>query len=131
MTAAINAEVQPILERYIARLATELAAGGDAGDLLVMSGNGGMVSSRTVAQEAAKTVMSGPASGVMVAAHIGRHAGIAGLITYDMGGTSTDAALIRGTEPPVSNEIEVEYGLLEIGPESAGAHPGPICYGRG
>ncbi|MFC2966684.1 hydantoinase/oxoprolinase family protein [Acidimangrovimonas pyrenivorans] len=158
VTAAVNASVQPLLERYIRRLVEELAGGGYAGEVLVMNGNGGMVSSRMVAREAAKTVMSGPASGVMAAAYTGRQAGMPDLITYDMGGTSTDVALIRGAEPSVSNEIEIEYampihvpmvdvrtvgagggsiarvnaaGLLEVGPESAGASPGPICYGRG
>ncbi|MDT8326074.1 MAG: hydantoinase/oxoprolinase family protein [Roseovarius sp.] len=158
VTAAVNASVQPILARYLARLTDELAAGGYTRDVLVMNGNGGMVSARTVAREAAKTVMSGPASGVMAAAYTGRLAGMENLITYDMGGTSTDVALIRGAQPAVSGEIEIEYampihvpmvdvrtvgagggsiarvnaaGLLEVGPESAGAEPGPICYGRG
>lgn len=158
VTAAVNASVQPLLERYVARLRAELAAKGYTGDVLVMNGNGGMVSSKLVAREAAKTVMSGPASGVMAAAYTGRRAEEMNLLTYDMGGTSTDVALIRGGTPPVSNEIEVEYampihvpmvdvrtvgagggsvarvtpaGLLEVGPESAGADPGPICYGKG
>jgi len=158
VTAAVNASVQPLLERYVSRLAGNLAQGGYRGDLLVMNGNGGMVSARTVAREAAKTVMSGPASGVMAAAATGRAAGMEDLLTFDMGGTSTDVALIRGAEPAVSNEIEIEYampihvpmvdvrtvgagggsiarvnaaGLLEVGPDSAGATPGPICYGRG
>ena len=158
VTAAVNAAVRPLLERYVARLRDDLAAGGYRGELLVMNGNGGTVSSRLVAREAAKTVMSGPASGVMAAAYTGRRAGFPDLLTYDMGGTSTDVALIRGAEPPVSNEIEIEYampihvpmvdvrtvgagggsiarvnaaGLLEVGPESAGSQPGPICYGRG
>jgi N-methylhydantoinase A len=158
VTAAVNASVQPLLERYVARLRDELGARGYPGDVLVMNGNGGMVSSRRVAEEAAKTVMSGPASGVMAAAFTGRAAGMGNLITYDMGGTSTDVALIREGVAPVSNEIEIEYampihvpmvdvrtvgagggsiarvnaaGLLEVGPESAGADPGPICYGRG
>ena len=158
VTAAVNASVQPLLERYVARLRRELAGRGYPRDVLVMNGNGGMVSSRTVAREAAKTVMSGPASGVMAAAYTGKRAGVPDLITYDMGGTSTDVALIRGAEPAVSHEIEIEYampihvpmvdvrsvgagggsiaqvdagGLLQVGPESAGASPGPICYGRG
>jgi N-methylhydantoinase A len=158
VTAAVNASVQPILARYLERLTQDLAAGGYARDVLVMTGNGGMVSAWSVAAEAAKTVMSGPASGVMAAAYTGRMAGIENLITYDMGGTSTDVALIRDAEPAVSNEIEIDYalpihvpmvdvrtvgagggsvarvnaaGLLEVGPESAGADPGPICYGRG
>ncbi|MBY8977848.1 hydantoinase/oxoprolinase family protein [Rhodobacteraceae bacterium NNCM2] len=158
VTAAVNASVQPLLERYVRRLREELATRGYGGDVLVMNGNGGMVSSRLVAREAVKTVMSGPASGVMAAAYTGRRAGVPDLLTYDMGGTSTDVALIRGGRPSVSNEIEIEYampihvpmvdvrtvgagggsiarvnaaGLLEVGPESAGADPGPICYGRG
>ncbi|WP_137155541.1 hydantoinase/oxoprolinase family protein [Rhizobium sp. FKL33] len=158
VTAAVNASVQPLLRRYVERLADTLAARGYRHDVLVMNGNGGMVSARRVANEAAKTVMSGPASGVMAAAYTGRRAGMPNLITYDMGGTSTDVALIRDAEPTVSNEIEVEYampihvpmvdvrtvgagggsiarvteaGLLQIGPESAGATPGPICYGKG
>ena len=158
VTAAVNAAVQPLLERYIARLADELAARGYGHELLVMNGNGGMVSARLVAREAVKTVMSGPASGVMAAVYTGRRAGMENLITYDMGGTSTDVALIRVGRAPVSNEIEVEYampihvpmvdvrtvgagggsiaqvdagGMLRVGPQSAGSDPGPISYGRG
>ncbi len=158
VTAAVNASVQPLLRAYVERLADSLAGRGYRHELLVMNGNGGMVSARRVADEAAKTVMSGPATGVMAAAYTGRRAGLPDLITYDMGGTSTDVALIRGAEPSVSNEIEVEYampihlpmvdvrtvgagggsiarvtaaGLLQVGPDSAGAKPGPICYGRG
>jgi len=158
VTAAVNASVQPLLERYIARLVAELAKRGYARDLLVMNGNGGMVSARDVAKEAVKTVMSGPASGVMAAVATGRRAGMTNLLTYDMGGTSTDVAMIRGGVAPVSNEIEIEYampihvpmvdvrtvgagggsiaridagGMLRVGPESAGSTPGPICYGRG
>ncbi len=158
VTAAVNAGVQPVLERYIARLQAGLAERGYGRDLLVVNGNGGMVAATHVAREAVKTVMSGPASGVMAAAYTGRRAGIPDLVTYDMGGTSTDVALIRGGAVPVSNEIEVEYampihvpmvdvrtvgagggsiarvdagGLLRVGPESAGSTPGPICYGRG
>ncbi len=158
VTAAVNASVQPLLERYVSRLADQLAERGYDNDLLVMNGNGGMVSARLVSKEAVKTVMSGPASGVMAAVATGRRAGMPDLLTYDMGGTSTDVAMIRAGKAPVSNEIEVEYampihvpmvdvrtvgagggsiaridagGLLRVGPESAGSMPGPICYGRG
>ncbi len=158
VTAAVNASVQPLLERYVTRLADQLAAKGYARDLLVMNGNGGMVTARDVGREAVKTVMSGPASGVMAAVATGRRAGMADLLTYDMGGTSTDVAMIRGGVAPVSNEIEVEYampihvpmvdvrtvgagggsiaridagGMLRVGPDSAGSVPGPVCYGRG
>lgn len=158
VTAAVNASVQPLLERYVARLAKGLAAQGYSRDLLVMNGNGGMVTAAKVSREAVKTVMSGPASGVMAAVATGRRAGMANLLTYDMGGTSTDVAMIKAGVAPVSNEIEVEYampihvpmvdvrtvgagggsiarvdagGMLRVGPESAGSTPGPICYGRG
>lgn len=158
VTAAVNAAVQPLLERYVSRLAAELKGRGYRAELLVMNGNGGMVSAAHVSREAVKTVMSGPASGVMAACYTGQRAGMVNLITYDMGGTSTDVALIRDARPPVSNEIEVEYampihvpmvdvrtvgagggsiarvdaaGMLRVGPESAGAMPGPVCYGRG
>lgn len=158
VTASVNASVQPILERYVARLREELARRGYGRDFLMMNGNGGMISARFVTREAAKTVMSGPASGVIAAAYTGRRAGFENLVTYDMGGTSTDVALIRDAQPTVSNEIEIEYampihvpmvavhtvgagggsiarvdasGLIQVGPESAGANPGPICNGRG
>jgi N-methylhydantoinase A len=158
VTASVNAAVQPILERYVGKLRSELQGRGYARDFLIMNGNGGMISARYVTQESAKTVMSGPASGVIAAAYTGRRAGYDNLVTYDMGGTSTDVALIRNAEPAVSNEIEIEYampihvpmiavhtvgagggsiarvdasGLIQVGPESAGADPGPICYGRG
>ena len=79
VTAAVNAAVQPILKRYVDRLRTELAGRGYARDFLMMNGNGGMISARYVTNEAAKTVMSGPASGVMAAAYTGRRAGYANL----------------------------------------------------
>jgi N-methylhydantoinase A len=158
VTAAVNGAVQPLIDRYVQNLSAAIASRGYAQDLLVMNGNGGMVSAPNVAREAAKTVMSGPASGVMAASFVGRRAGQPNLLTYDMGGTSTDVALIRDARPGVSNEIEIEYampvhvpmvdvrtvgagggsiasvdaaGLLKVGPESAGASPGPICFGRG
>ena len=157
VTASVNAAVRPILHRYINRLQDELTSQGFGRDLLVMNGNGGMVSAHLVDKEAAKTVMSGPASGVIAAAHAAKRAGIDNLITYDMGGTSTDVALVMDAVPAVSNELDVEYampihvpmvdvrtigsgggsiasvtdaGLLKVGPESAGATPGPVCYGR-
>ena len=158
VTAAVNASVRPFLHRYIGRLQTELNDRGFRRDLLVMNGNGGMVSARLVDREAAKTVMSGPASGVMAAAYTAKRGGFENLITYDMGGTSTDVALVLDAVPAVSSELELEYampihvpmvdvrtigsgggsiafiddaGLLRVGPRSAGAEPGPICYGRG
>ena len=158
VTAAVNAAVQPVLARYIDRLVTELKGRGFAKELLVMQGNGGTVASAIVAEHAVNTVMSGPASGVIAAAYTGVQSGEPNLITYDMGGTSTDVALIQGGLPSVSSELELEYampihvpmvdvhtigagggslayvdasGMLHVGPESAGATPGPICYARG
>ena len=158
VTAAVNASVQPVLDRYLTRLRTELSAKGFDRDLLVMQGNGGTISSQLIAHAAVNTVMSGPASGVMAAAYTGRASGHPNLITYDMGGTSTDVGLIENAVPQVSGELELEYampihvpmvdvhtigagggsiasvdsaGMLRVGPESAGARPGPICYGRG
>ncbi len=158
VTAAVNAAVQPVLHRYIGRLSAELAGRGYGHDLLVMQGNGGTVAAGIVAEHAVNTVMSGPASGVMAAAHAGARGGFPDLLTYDMGGTSCDVGLIRGGIAQVSSELELEYampihvpmvdvhtigagggsiarvdeaGMLQVGPESAGARPGPICYGRG
>ncbi|MEQ8828572.1 MAG: hydantoinase/oxoprolinase family protein [Alphaproteobacteria bacterium] len=158
VTAAVNASVQPILERYLARLLDGLRGRGYLRDLLVMQGNGGTVSSEAICRMAVNTVMSGPASGVMAAARTGAAAGRPSLITFDMGGTSCDVGLIKDGTPQVSNELEIEYampvhvpmvdvhtigagggsiaridagGMLRVGPESAGATPGPICYGRG
>lgn len=157
-TASVNAAVQPILDRYVQRLQGDLSAKGFARDLLVMNGNGGTVPATLVAREAAKTVMSGPASGVMAAAATLAQSGLTNAITYDMGGTSTDVALIHGGVPEVSAELTIDYGLpihlpmvdvrtvgagggsiasvnaagmLQVGPHSAGSEPGPIGYGRG
>jgi N-methylhydantoinase A len=128
-----------------------------------MQGNGGTVSSTIVAEHAVATVMSGPASGVIAAAATAMQAGarpgeFANVVTYDMGGTSSDVALVLGGQPAVSSDLELEYampihvpmidvhtigagggsiasvdasGMLRVGPESAGATPGPICYARG
>ncbi|MGW8271206.1 MAG: hydantoinase/oxoprolinase family protein, partial [Burkholderiales bacterium] len=158
VTATVNAAVQPVLERYLERLAKELRARGFARDLLVMQGNGGTVAAELAAKSAVNTVMSGPASGIMAAAFTASAAGFPNAITYDMGGTSTDVGLIRDGVPQVSSELEIEYampvhvpmvdvhtigagggsiahiaedGMLKVGPQSAGAQPGPMCYGRG
>ncbi|GJD52863.1 Acetophenone carboxylase gamma subunit [Methylobacterium crusticola] len=157
-TASVNAAVQPILDRYVRRLQDELSRQGFTRDLLVMNGNGGTVPAGHVVEAAAKTVMSGPASGVMAAAATLAQSGLANAITYDMGGTSTDVALIAGGVPEVSAELTIDYGLpihlpmvdvhtvgagggsiaavnragmLQVGPHSAGSEPGPIGYGRG
>jgi N-methylhydantoinase A len=158
VTAAVNAAIQPVLHRYVGRLQRELAARGFASELLVMQGNGGTIAAGIVAESAVNTVMSGPASGVIAAAYTATGSGFPNVVTYDMGGTSTDVALIQDGAPQVSTELELEYampihvpmvdvhtigagggsiasvddaGILRVGPGSAGATPGPICYGRG
>jgi N-methylhydantoinase A len=158
VTAAVNGAVQPVLHRYVEKLERHLAERGFGRDLLIMQGNGGTASSRIVTDTAVNTVMSGPASGVIAAAYTAGVAGFRSVVTYDMGGTSTDVALIQDGVPLVSTELELEYalpihvpmvdvhtvgagggsiawineaGMLQIGPGSAGAVPGPICFGRG
>jgi N-methylhydantoinase A len=157
-TAAINAYVQPVMDRYLTRLNGELRAGGLGSDLLVMQGNGGTMSVAEATRHPVTTLMSGPAAGVKAAAYTAAAAGYRDVITCDMGGTSFDVGLIRGGEPSVSAELEMGYalpvrvpmidihtigagggsiahlnaaGILQVGPESAGAVPGPIAYRRG
>ncbi len=157
-TAAVNAAVQPVLHHYIVRLSDELKRGGFERDLIVMQGNGGSVAAKIVAERAVNTVMSGPASGVMAAAAVARACALDRVITYDMGGTSSDVGLVLDGVPAVTSETELTYGMpihvpmvdvhtigagggsiaainkagmVQVGPESAGADPGPICYGRG
>jgi len=157
-TASVNAAVQPVLDRYLDRLIQGLRQEGFAHDLLVMNGNGGTIAAGLAARDAAKTVMSGPASGVIAAAATLAQSGVGDAVTYDMGGTSSDVALISGGLPEVSAELTIDYGLpihvpmvdvrtigagggsiawldaagmLRVGPHSAGSTPGPICYGRG
>src|SRR5271169_5618539 len=157
-TAALNGYVQPIVSRYLGRLSQSLRRAGLSNELLVMQGNGGMMSAGTAIDLAVHTVMSGPAAGAIAAARIGLQAGYPNLVACDMGGTSFDVSLIAAGEPALSAEKDIAYGvplrvplvdihtigagggsiaritragILQVGPESAGARPGPIAYGRG
>ena len=157
-TAAVNAYIQPLMSRYLSRLSGELEGHGLGHELLVMQGNAGTMTARKASVQAAQTVMSGPAAGALAAARIGATAGMRNIIGCDMGGTSFDVTLIRDGEPAISAEKDIAYGvpvrvpmidihtigagggsiarvtaagLLQVGPDSAGARPGPICYGRG
>jgi N-methylhydantoinase A len=157
-TTVINAYLQPILERYIANLDHRLAAAGVATpQKYIMQSNGGMSTFAAAARRAATTVLSGPAGGVTACVAASRAVGIPNVITFDMGGTSCDVALIRGGQPVVSGRGKIEghdiavpmmdintvsagggtiarvnaLGEIEVGPHSAGAVPGPACYGRG
>jgi N-methylhydantoinase A len=157
-TATLNAYIQPIIARYVDRLAGELSSRGFGHELLVMQGNGGMMDASTVAEHSAHTVMSGPAAGAIAAARTATRAGFHNVIGCDMGGTSFDVAVIRDGIPAVTSEKDLSYGvpirvpmvdihtigagggsiarinragILQIGPDSAGSMPGPIGYGRG
>ncbi|MBV9014514.1 MAG: hydantoinase/oxoprolinase family protein, partial [Alphaproteobacteria bacterium] len=157
-TAALNGYVQPIVSRYLGRLSPNLRGAGPSNELLVMQGNGGMMAAGTAVGLAVHTVMSGPAAGAIAAARIGVQAGYPNLVACDMGGTSFDVSLIAAGEPALSAEKDIAYGvplrvplvdihtigagggsiaritragLLQVGPESAGARPGPIAYDRG
>jgi len=157
-TAALNGYVQPIVSRYLGRLSQNLRSAGLSNELLVMQGNGGMMAASTAIDLAVHTVLSGPAAGAIAAARIGVQAGYPNLVACDMGGTSFDVSLIAAGEPALSAEKDIAYGvplrvplvdihtigagggsiaritragLLQVGPESAGARPGPIAYGRG
>jgi N-methylhydantoinase A len=157
-TASINGFVQPVIDRYLRRLAEELQRLGSRRQLLVMQGNGGTMSVDVAARHAVSTLMSGPAAGVEAAAYTALAAGWKNVISCDMGGTSFDVGVIRDGRPAVTADKELGYampvrvpmidihtigagggsiarvnaaGILQVGPESAGAEPGPIGYGRG
>jgi N-methylhydantoinase A len=151
-TTVINAYLAPLMSRYLGRLQQRVSGC----PFSVMQSNGGAVHARTAADEPVRTILSGPAGGVVGAFHIARIGGYSNIITFDMGGTSTDVALCEN-EIRVTHESEIDGmpvgipmmdiqtvgagggsiahvdvgGALRVGPESAGADPGPICYGRG
>ncbi len=152
-TTVINAYVSPKMKRYIRYLMENLEPGDTLG---IMQSNGGSISVETAMKESVRTILSGPAGGAVGAYEIGRMTGYTTLITFDMGGTSTDVSLIDKDlsltlESAISGYpvkvpmIDIhtvgagggsiarldEAGALKVGPESAGADPGPICYGKG
>ena len=152
-TTVLNAYVVPKMHNYIGHLRAELAEGDS---LSIMQSNGGSISAETAMEESVRTILSGPAGGVVGAFEIGKIAGHRHLISFDMGGTSTDVSLIDGSLPLTVESRISGYpikvpmidihtvgagggsiaavdlgGALKVGPESAGADPGPICYGEG
>ena len=156
-TTVANAAVGPVIENYLGRLSNRLADAGYHGELLVILSHGGVASVQEAVRLAAGTALSGPAGGVAAAVALARDGVAQNLIAFDMGGTSTDIALVRGGQPTLSDGKTVanariampsldivtlgagggsigkldRAGLLAVGPESAGAEPGPACYGQG
>jgi N-methylhydantoinase A len=150
-TILINAYLAPKMQTYLGSLAQKLS-------LSVMQSSGGIIDARLAAEEPVRTILSGPAGGVVGAMHVAKQAGFPKALAFDMGGTSTDVALIdseRGLETTTESQIQGmpvavpvlrihtvgagggslasfdAGGALKVGPESAGAVPGPVCYGRG
>ena len=156
-TIVANAYVAPKVGSYIASLAQKVSEEYEYGRLEVMQSSGGIISARIAAAEPVRTMLSGPAGGVIGAYKLANLAGFDHIIGFDMGGTSTDVCLVDSTGPRISNESMVtgipigvpmldihtagagggsiarfdDGGLLRVGPESAGSDPGPICFGRG
>jgi N-methylhydantoinase A len=154
---ALNAYVGPILTRYLERLTARLESAGFYGRLLIMQSNGGVMAPEMAARFACRTLLSGPAGGPVAGIFCGTRAGHQDLITMDMGGTSFDVSFIKNGQVSFTTEGSVgghamafpvldirtvgagggsiavvdEGGVLQVGPASAGADPGPICYGRG
>ena len=169
-TTVVNAFVKPVVDRYLAAVEDGVKRIGIGAPLMVMQSSGGIAKAATARQFPAYCVESGPAAGAIGAAALGEMLGEANIIAFDMGGTTAKACLIEGSEPRLTDEMEVGAGInagqrllggggylvrsptidlaeigagggslawidqggaLRVGPESAGAAPGPVCYGRG
>ena len=156
-TTVVNAYVGPALERYLTRLAGRLRAAGLAGGVLIIQSHGGVATIPDSVRLAAGAVLSGPAGGVAGSRHAAHLTGEADLLLFDMGGTSTDVSLVVEGAAQIASDRRLAGqrvalqaldivsigagggsiarvdagGLLHVGPESAGAEPGPACYGRG
>jgi N-methylhydantoinase A len=156
-TTALNAYVAPRMRRYLGDLRQKLKASGISAPLAIMTSNGGSLPAARVEALPVLSMLSGPAAGVIAAAHVGAASGHPDIITCDMGGTSSDVCLVSGGELRMTTEgrvgafpirirqIDINSigmgggsiaalgtgGFLSVGPRSAGAVPGPCCYGRG
>lgn len=158
LTTVANAAVRPVVGKYVANLRSRLAAAGMAGKLSLLRSDGGLMSAQKAEEHPVNILMSGPAGGVTGALWVGRNAGIRNILTLDVGGTSTDVALIENLEPRRQRTTEVGHlsvrasaldvktvgagggsiayvpeltKALRVGPQSAGAVPGPVAYGKG
>ncbi|HEY5209451.1 MAG TPA: hydantoinase/oxoprolinase family protein [Stellaceae bacterium] len=157
-TTALNAYLQPVIGNYLQNLERTLRGDGFGGQILIVQSNGGVMTVETARRLPIRTALSGPAAGVIAASHIAVSAGYPNVITCDMGGTSFDVALVVGGNSALASQTAIDFGLvvrtpmieittigagggsiawvdrgglLQVGPESAGADPGPACYGLG
>jgi N-methylhydantoinase A len=157
-TTTLNAYLQPTVGSYLHRLDTALRNDGFGGEVLIVQSNGGVMSLETAGKRPIRTALSGPAAGVIASTHIAKSAGFPNVITCDMGGTSFDVSLVARGQRTLAAQTAVDFGLvirtpmiemttigagggsiawvdrgglLQIGPESAGSDPGPVCYGQG
>jgi len=169
-TTVINAAIQPVVARYLARIEEALRGAGIKAELLLMQSSGGVYTFAEAQRKPVYMVESGPAAGVIAAAYLGATLGHQQIISFDMGGTTAKAGLIQGGRPRITKEYEVGAaaqagvgaqrgkgypirtpvvdlveigagggsiawidagGILRVGPQSAGADPGPVCYGKG
>ena len=155
-TAVLNAYLQPAMGRYLGRLQRSL--GEDGASLLIVQSNGGLMTADEASKAPIRTALSGPAAGVVAARAVGLAAGYPNVIGCDMGGTSFDVSLIANSRTSLAAETSIDFGMvvrapmveittigagggsiawidaggmLRVGPESAGADPGPACYGKG
>jgi N-methylhydantoinase A len=166
LTACMNSYVRPRVESYVRNLESSLREMGVAGELNILRSDAGLMSVEVASQSPIYGILSGPAGGVAGALYIARRAGHENVLTFDMGGTSTDVALCQDGQPTIERQTEIPYGwglpgevipvkvpsvnvrsvgagggsiahvpevtgALRVGPQSAGADPGPACYGRG
>jgi len=165
-TTVVNAYVKPLVARYLERLEERLAARGMRRRLFLMLSSGGITSTATATKFPVRLIESGPVGGALAAVHLGGRAGLGDVLSFDMGGTTAKACLIREAALPLTTELEVDRvhrfkrgsgtplgvpavdlieigagggsiawinqtGLLQVGPHSSGAVPGPVCYGQG
>ncbi len=153
----LNAYVQPLMKRYLEALGADISQLGMMSKIYLTRSNGGVMAAEAAARNPVHTLLSGPAAGVVGAAYVSEFAQVEEAIALDIGGTSAEVSVIRGGEPSHSTEAEVgdfpcilpsvdvfsvgagggsiawfdEFGMLKVGPQSAGAEPGPACYGQG
>jgi N-methylhydantoinase A len=157
-TTALNAYLQPPVGSYLERLENRLKEGGSDAQILIVQSNGGVMSVESARRRPVRTALSGPAAGVIACQAVAVAAGFPNVITCDMGGTSFDVSLIANGEAALAAQTSIDFGmvvrtpmieivtigagggsiagldrggLLQIGPESAGSDPGPVCYGKG